>query len=638
MDFFESQDRARRKTTALVGYYIAAVLAIMFSIYLVFVLLFAYAETPDQPESSSAGETTFDPRQLWEPELFLLVMAGTLLVVGGGTIYKVASLSGGGESVAKLFGGRKISSNTDDPDERKILNVVEEMAIASGIPVPPVFLLENENGINAFAAGFNTDNAVISVTKGAVQTLSRDELQGVIAHEFSHILNGDMRLNIKLIGVLHGLLLISLIGYFIMRSTMFSSGGRSSKKGKGGGQIVILGFALMIIGYIGVFFGKLIKSAVSRQREFLADASAVQFTRNPEGIAGALKKIGGFKNGSRLQSLHAEEASHLFFSNGLRSSFLSLMSTHPPLEERIKRLDSSFAGELSELPAAATGSAAAMGFAQSGALKTEPEKIVSSIGAPDAESLGYAVAMLAAIPHTLDKAARDPVQAQAVVYNLLLSSDDETRATQMKMLETSAAPEVHDLTMELASAFDGLKDELRLPLSDIAVASLAELSREQYNEFKNNIEKLIVADQLVDIFEYTLNRMIIRHLSPRFEKPVSTPVRYYSLKGLEPEYAAVLSCIAYWGTESDLEAEEVFGHGMAKLGGKASIKNKDECTLSLLDQSLVKLAAASPAIKKRMMDACVSCVTANNAVTATEFQVLRAIGDYLGCPVPPVHV
>ncbi len=289
------------------------------------------------------------PFQWWHPEFFIVTSGSVLLVITIGSLYKMTMLSGGGESVALALGGRKVPANTRDLAERILLNVVEEMALASGTPVPPVYIMDDEEGINAFAAGTTPQNAVIGITRGAILTLKRDELQGVIAHEFSHILNGDMRLNIRLMGLLHGILVLALIGYMVLRIVGNSPGRvstrRSSDDNKGAGGLILAilaaGVALLIIGYVGVFFAHLIKSAVSRQREFLADASAVQFTRNPSGIADALKKIGGWSKSSKITSPRAEESSHMFFGSAM---MLSFFATHPPLAQRIQRIDPNFKG------------------------------------------------------------------------------------------------------------------------------------------------------------------------------------------------------------------------------------------------------------------------------------------------------
>ncbi len=286
MDFFEHQDVARRKTGLMILYFCVAVVLTITGVYLATAVAFHFAQ------STSDGSAQ-PPLDLWDPTLAAGVAGTTLIVIALGSLYKISVLSGGGTAVAEALGGRPIEPSTRDLDERVVLNVVEEMAIASGTPVPPVYLLGDEEGINAFAAGHSGGDAVIGVTRGCVRLLSRDELQGVIAHEFSHILNGDMRLNIRLIGVVHGILVVALAGYFIMRSVGYSSHRSRSNRNSGGGviAIIVFGLSLYVIGYLGVFFGKLIKSAVSRQREFLADASSVQFTRNPGGITGALQKI-----------------------------------------------------------------------------------------------------------------------------------------------------------------------------------------------------------------------------------------------------------------------------------------------------------------------------------------------------------
>ncbi len=347
MDFFQSQDAARKKTKFLVVYFVVAVIGIIIAIYSLLFPVLKYGE-----QKGRQGGSVYDTRPIqqlrrpgfFQPDWFLMVAAGVSGVILLGSGYKTLLLSCGGDAVARSIGGRRVDPNTGDADERKLINVIEEMAIASGIPVPEVYVMDEEPGINAFAAGKTFSDAAIGVSRGAMKLLNRDELQGVIAHEFSHILNGDMKLNLRLIGVLHGILVLAIIGRVILRSAAYS--GRSSRDDRGAGAIfMILGLGLLVIGYIGVFFGHLIKSAVSRQREFLADASAVQFTRNPDGIGGALKKIGGLSYGSQLLSAHAEEVSHMTFGNSLPSGFMQSLATHPPLADRIKAIDGNWDGK-----------------------------------------------------------------------------------------------------------------------------------------------------------------------------------------------------------------------------------------------------------------------------------------------------
>ena len=335
MDFFHSQDVARRKSFLLLTYFVLALLAMILALYVVVLIALGAGRT--EHLMRDAVETW------WHPEVLAGVVVLVMFTVSLGTLYKTWELRGGGEALASGLGGRRLSPETTDLSERRLLNVVEEMALASGVPVPPVYLLDNEQSINAFAAGYMPGDAVIGINRGTLDHLSRDELQGVIAHEFSHILNGDMRLNLRLIGLLHGILLLAVIGYYIMRISGSSRGSSSRKKG-GAGQIVLIGIGMYIIGYIGLFFARLIKAAVSRQREYLADAAAVQFTRNPGGIGGALKKIGGLSAGSLLQTPEAETASHMFFGNAIRGLWFPGFATHPPLPERIRRIDPQFDG------------------------------------------------------------------------------------------------------------------------------------------------------------------------------------------------------------------------------------------------------------------------------------------------------
>ena len=315
MDFFDRQDKARRSTKLLVFYFVTGVVLLIVTLYIAVTLIFFGVSSRTHRGYRNPYEVSEGQQQasLWNPKLFLGVAVGTLAIIGIGSAFKTMELSQGGSVVASMMGGRLINSNTADPDERKLVNVVEEMALASGVPVPKIYVMDNERGINAFAAGHTTSDAVVAVTRGCMQLLSRDELQGVIGHEFSHILNGDMRLNLRLMGIIFGIICLAVIG----RVLLYARGGGQDRN-----ALPLLGLALIIIGGVGVFFGQLIQAAVSRQREFLADASSVQFTRNPAGLAGALKKIGGLAYGSKISNAHAGEAWHMFFGNGLGNSLV----------------------------------------------------------------------------------------------------------------------------------------------------------------------------------------------------------------------------------------------------------------------------------------------------------------------------
>src|SRR6266404_6162063 len=430
MDFFEEQHRARQRTGWLI---VLVSLAVCGTVVAVYVAV--------KVAVHSAWDLPFDqfPGQFWNGALFWRVAAYTVALIAAASLYKIRAVSASAESVVLGLGGRLVDSNARDPYERRLLNVVEEMAIASGVPVPAVYVLPGEPGINAFAVGLDISRSAIAVTDGCLKLLSRDELQGVVAHEFSHLLNGDSRINLRLLGLVHGILVIGLIGSMLLRSSGRSddSGKRSKISGGELSAVLFIGACLYVIGSIGVLFTRLIKAAVSRQRELLADASGVQFTRNPAGLAGALKKIGGLDQGSKLVAPRAEEASHFFFAEGM-SRWTQWMSTHPPLVERIRQLDPQFRGELppvgmepvaveQELPYAAMASA---GGARR--IPAQPGDVLATIGKLDDQHIAYAQSLLARLPQRVRESVREPWVARALVLALLLDRRSETRTLQLK--------------------------------------------------------------------------------------------------------------------------------------------------------------------------------------------------------------
>ena len=641
-DFFERQDVARRNTTRLVILFALAVLALIVSIDLLLAATMGYLGR--NPETGA-----IDWALAADPQVLSLAVFGTLLVAGGGTLFKISQLRGGGQVVAEQLGGRLINPDSAVPSEQQLLNVVQEMAIASGAPTPPVYLLDHEPGINAFAAGFTPSDAVIGVTRGAAEGMTRDELQGVIAHEFSHILNGDMRLNIRLIGLLHGILIIGILGYFVLRMGAFSGGGRSRSRQEGSPlPLLALGAGLMAVGLFGMLFGNLIKAAVSRQREFLADASAVQFTRQPAGLAGALKRIGGAITGSAVQSPNAPEASHMFFGRAT-SGFSGLFSTHPPLAERIRRIDPSWDGTLAEGPpvastqpsaagVAAFSGGAAGGAVSAGSAVSAGPPTVDQVGQPAGEAhLQYAARLVKSLPAQLVSAAHEPYGARALVYALLLDHEAAPRQRQLVHLKGAADTGVYEETLRLMPLVETLDMRARLPLLDISLPALRSLIPAQYDLFKRNVAALVQADDEIDLFEWSLHRILLHELEAHFMKRGPPRVRHRTLASVRAHSELLLSMLAYAG-HRDLESAR-HGFEQAKRSLElpdARLRPVDDLQFTALDAALAALEEAAPKIKRQVLRAAVACIAADRTVTATEAELLRAMSASLGCPMPPL--
>ncbi len=632
--FFEHQDRARRHTTRLVFLFGLAVVAIVLGLYLLAAVAIGFRGTDPRTQ-----QLVFEIAWL-DPLLMLHVGLLTLVVVGGASLYRISQLSGGGRVVAEGLGGRLLHSDSNAPLERKILNVVEEMGIASGIPTPPVYFLDHEEGINAFAAGFSPSDAVIGITRGCAQQLSRDELQGVVAHEFSHIMNGDMRLNIRLMGVLYGILVIGMIGYFLLRSSLWAGvASRRNSRDNSTMAMVAGGVALMALGFLGTLFGNLIKASVSRQREFLADASAVHFTRNHDGISGALKKIGGFEAGSHIGSPAAPESSHLFFGQALSSGFNSLFATHPPLAERIKILDPSWQGAMTEIRAEAAPSpgAATAGFAGGGPAPAFAGSAVDQMGRISTAHLDYAVQLLLELPPAVKEAAHDPYAARAVVYALLMDADPESRKLQLEILDAKGERGVPELTRKLLPEVERLGPAHRLPLIDLALPALRDLSASQYERFQGLVHDLVQADQRIDLFEWTLQRILLTHLAPNFEGVHRPGRRLRSKQQLRQVLETILSSLARVGNLSESAMRQsVASAGRALVKAELRLLSEDEVGLASLDEALGLAASLDSRAKELVLRACAQVIAADGEVADSEAELFRAIGDSLGCPVPPL--
>lgn len=664
-NFFEQQAVAKKSTTWLLVMFCLATLAIVVTVTVVV----AVAVSTTSVAVDGSGQPLYGEAQSpWT--IAALAGVGTLLLILGGSFFKIVALrAGGGASVAESLGGVRLYPNTANASERRLLNVVEEMSIASGVPVPPVYFLKDEAGINAFAAGYSPSDAVLGITRGAVEQLTREELQGVLAHEFSHILNGDMRIGIRVMGVLYGILLMGFVGQLIFRTVAYSGRSRSNGKGGNNGVMVILliGVALIVLGFVGTFLGNLIKAAISRQRERLADASGVQFTRNPAGLAGALKRIGAAQAGSQLKAPNAAQASHILFAEGVWKNMSGLWSSHPPLAERIRALDPTWDGkypapnssagviasEISSLGSSqgsskgfSQGSPLAAGFAALASPGSAPSGIplpvvdhaIEHVGKPTQGHVDYASGLWPLLPDAVVSAVREPYAARGVVLALLLHQDTAIRAQQLQSLSSTLALDVVRLVEQLAPAIDALDARVRLPLVDLALPALAAMSAAQYRQFIQAFRGLAAADGQLDLFEWVLSQIVIRHLQPHFEKSRPAAAGRLSLDRLSAPCSVILSAIAYAGN-SDKKAQHAFATAASQLPKvKLNLVPREAAGLPQLRQALNAIAQATSPAQGALVDACAASISADGQATIEEAELLRGVSDLLGCPMPPLLV
>lgn len=619
MDFFAQQDQSRTRSLYLTFLFVLAVIFVAVAVF--FAVQLAFYLSMDKLSISRNGFKWFDA------QMFLLVTFVTVGIITVGSLFKMLQLKKGGSYVAEHLGGRRVNRLSADKDEKRLLNVVEEMAIASGVPVPQVYLMTEEEGINAFAAGYTPGDAAIAVTRGCLSTLNREQLQGVIAHEFSHILNGDMRLNIHLIGFLYGIMVIAIVG----RSVLWSS--RRSGSKKGGGQTALLALALVVIGYVGQLFGRIIQSAVSRQREFLADASAVQFTRNPGGIAGALKIIGGFSKGSRIESPNAHEASHLFFGTAIRSLF----ATHPPLDERIRRIEPGYSSRVNEseslsetVPGGRFDSSVSMMAADSGEAR-------QYVGHMTPQHVDYSSQLLSALPGKIRDELDDLLGATAIVCGLLLDRDLKERDRQIKVLKKTAPVEVVRQTLILEKEIRSLKPVFYLPVLELAIPTLRGMSAAQVAGLKRYIQVLVEADGKLTLFEFVLEKIVTHQLGMVYSHSKrQTIVKRMDL--MLPQMVNLLSVLAKSGNKDIQEAKKAFKAGFEQVRS-AGVTRKESMSeivsFKEVDVALDRLALAAPSIKRVIFDACCACVLFDKKVSIPEAELLRATASVMDIPVPP---
>jgi Zn-dependent protease with chaperone function len=625
MNFFERQQQVKRMSGRLVLLFAIAVLGIVATIDLVAVLLLGGL---DQPLT----------------DLLTIVVVTSLVVltvIALSSLFKTIGLrSGGGPAVARSLGARPVPEDTTDPQLRRLRNVVEEVAIASGVPVPELYIMEGEPGINAFAAGWSPADAAVAVTRGALEQLNRDELQGVIAHEFSHVVNGDMRLNIKLMGLLFGILVLAFVG----RILLHVRGGQRN-------PVPLIGLALLVAGFAGLFIGRIIKAAVSRQREYLADASAVQFTRQTAGLTGALKKIGGIPAGSNLANARAEDVSHMLFGSG--KGLAGMFATHPPLVKRIKALDPSFnEQELAALrqrfaaaPPSGMAEDRAMGLAAGGgglpaadaAIATAPAAVTAAVGAADEHAYQQAGTIRSQIPQELLDRAHDSAAVVPLVFGLLLSGQQEVRVNQHAALVARHGQAIADAAWRDGGAMTTLHPMLRLPLAQIAFPALRHRSAAEQEAIVQSVQALVEADGRLSVSEYCLSRLLHEEM---YEAVHHTPPwgrRRSTRAGSRDATATLLAALAQAGHTDPAAAEQAFQAGLARLFPRQAMAyTAPSQGIQALETVWPTLDGLNPADKALLVQALVDVVSHDGALTVTEHELLRTICAMLHCPLPPL--
>ncbi len=627
MDFWTYQDEARRRTTRLIALY--AGLLLLFGLLAAFAIEYVWSTAYPPPQPHYYLNSRFFTILAAVPSFFALLC-----------LFAPASLRAGGKSVAEALHGEWVAPQTNNPLKRRLLNVVEEMAIASGMPVPPVYLLEDEPGINAFAAGRDINDAVIGVTRGALDRLDRAELQAVVAHEFSHILNGDMRLNMRFARLLFGLMLLPEISKFIVRALFSSSrrgsddntsshgggGGRSYSRGsgKGAGQAIILIAAIILIcyltGWITGLIGKIIQAAINRQREYLADASAVQFTRSGA-LASALKKIGGLNQKPRLEeTLFASIYSHFFFCRigG------GLFNTHPPIKERIRRIEPDWDGKFiapAPLPQP----------------ELEVVKKSTQLNMPvhsftgGHENAAPAAALLEPLApneearRILRNAAREPADACCLVFALLLN---EQESVQRQQVATTGKPSAQRAVLRCKEALAYLSPQERLPLLETAIPALKTLSRKQYEEFRERMLRLIAADGVFSFSEWILYQLVTNQAGSQYKSMAA-----FARSGRGKESAALLLSVLA-GLELDARrAQAAFDEGL-KAALLPPARLPDIPDAETLDRSLETLRQCPYDGRKSFLDGAAAVIDHDGKVTPEETMFLRMISLCLAVPAP----
>lgn len=647
MDFFARQDLARRNARLLTALFLLAVAGLILLTNAMVAAFLWWGDSYNVYAGQRGGWREFLSYFSWER--FGSIGLGVAATVAMVSLVKWLQLASGGKVVAEAMGGTRVLSQTRDRAERRCLNIVDEMALAAGMPVPPVYVMNGERGINAFAAGISPADAVIGVTRGTIEHLKRHELQGVIAHEFSHILNGDMRLNIRLASLLKGITFIGDVGYILMRSSRHHRTGNDRDRSSGSPALPLLGLGLWITGWLGGLAAGFIKSAISRQKEYLADACAVQYTRDNTGIADALKVIGGYIPGSLVHAARADEMSHIFFGQ-IRHQLWQLFATHPPLPQRIRRLDPQWNGQYIERkvvhypehgtrPGAAevgvgraalvTAALAATGLGREAA--PDDPHADADFG-PEPDQLEEATAARHKLPLAFVRYSHEPLGATALVMAMLISPEERVREAQYALLRNSEVQGLEDLVHTLRDGVAQLDPGLRLPLLELCIPALKSQSAAQYQQFKRTLLGLIRADRRTDLLEWCLYQLLRHYLDPEFVQVKAAAARHRSLDKVRYHLRIVLSMLAHHGSG---EAATTFRLAADELGYPAlQLLPVEDCSLGAFARAVHQLADCYPLLKPPILKAMSRAASADGTLSPVERELLASIAAVMDCPLP----
>jgi Zn-dependent protease with chaperone function len=634
MDFFAAQAASRRRTRWLLLAYALAVAAVVVAITWVVLVVFLTL--------ASDGPLIAPPGIWWRQNLDVAFATALLVlgVIGIAALHRTSQLRGGGSAVARALGGTQVTRETQDPRRRRLLNVVEEMAIASGVPVPQVYVLEQESGINAFAAGYLPTDAAVAVTRGALERLNRAELQGVIGHEFSHVLNGDMRLNTRLAGPLFGLLVIAIAGRTLLR------GLRHSRSGRKGGVVILAIFAVMALGYVGVWLGRLLQAAICRQREFLADASSVQFTRDTTGLRDALVKIARTSAGSGLATAEGEDLAHLFIAPAYHRIFAS----HPPLAARVRALDrrydlkelETFAAdeplEILDAESLAGDQLPSASLAAQQRVAIDPASVADDVGNPGLDAVQYAQALRLALPDDLEAALTRGSTAMCVWLAVGVSGDAPVRERQLALIGERLGRNVANAVERLGARLQQVPVVQRLPMLQRALPALAGLPRERRVALIELQRELARADARIDVLEFLLGALAASYLADQVDPRVA-PTAAIGLEDAAPELGVLFGTLARIGHRDPVDARRAYEMGLASIlpRERPAFRPSDAGDWAeMMDMALARLDRLAPAAKELVVEGLARTIEHDGTITVREAELLRAACAMLHCPLPPM--